>query len=133
MLEFRANCQTQECDEVLQSLEWLLKTTVGEAAQMHWLGNLDFARKKSPKAVLIRDFAEVFAKEEPASVDFTMEDHLKAVTEGEGALWLIQPDFPREVGHYRTACVELHEAFVTGNPVFMKELEDLSLTASGTN
>ena len=75
-----------------------LKTTVGEAAQMHWLGNLDFARKKSPKAVLIRDFAEVFAKEEPASVDFTMEDHLKAVTEGEGALWLIQPDFPGRSG-----------------------------------
>lgn len=128
-LEGIGRADPEERDEVLQSLEWLLKTTVGEAAQMHWLGNLDFARKKSPKAVLIRDFAEVFAKEEPASVDFTMEDHLKAVTEGEGALWLIQPDFPREVGHYRTACVELHEAFVTGNPVFMKELEKVGATA----
>lgn len=121
----------EEAPELFEALEWFVRKSVGEAAQIRWFSLMNLYRRTPDETgVPYAEFADFLRECEPEAQTFSMEDLLSQETVVDR-----RPDREPDCDvlldafHFETGCAPLHNGYGAADRDNMIELERQGITA----
>ena len=121
----------EEAPELFEALEWFVRKSVGEAAQIRWFSLMNLYRRTPDETgVPYAEFADFLRECVPEAQTFSMEDLLSQETVVDR-----RPDREPDCDvlldafHFETGCAPLHNGYGAADRDNMIELERQGITA----
>lgn len=121
----------EEAPELFEALEWFVRKSVGEAAQIRWFSLMNLYRRTPDETgVPYAEFADFLREFVPEAQTFSMEDLLSQETVVDR-----RPDREPDCDvlldafHFETGCAPLHNGYGAADRDNMIELERQGITA----